>query len=372
MRSPHRLELESVGHRYPQVWAAAVVVGLVASGLSMAPAEAASFYVAPDVPTDLGGTTYLPWEIVRNDSGAYSSLPLLPDGTPVDALHPMDEGDWLLSVEWPTDLGGTTYDPRDVVRFDGASYALFFDGDANGVPGSSNVDAAFLDGGDAGDLILSFDVPTTIGGSTYEPADLVRFSGGAFSLFFDASAASPAVPATSNVTGADQRGALTILTFDIPTTLGASTFLPGELVSWDGTSFASFYSDPSWLLSSIANGLAFLGNPGSVPVTITVDKSALTPGDLTISWAPSCSSGAEDYGIYEGQVGSWYSHTQIDCSDDGGDFTEEITPSAGNRYYLVVPRNPNDEGSYGTDSLGMERPAGSSVCITSQALAPCP
>ena len=340
---------------------------------SATPALAISFYVSPDVPTDLGGTAYVPSEIVRNDAGAYASQLVLPGHTAIDALSRMDGGDWLFSVETPADLGGTTFEPRDVVRYDGSVYSIFFDGSAEGVPPSSNVDALFqAPPDDTRDLILSFDVPTTIGGNTFEPADLVRFSGGAFSLFFDASATSPPVPSSSNVIGADVRGALTVLSFDVATSLGGSTYPRGALVSWNGVAFATFYNDPSWPASSHADALAFLPSPGSVPVTISVGKSSRTSGDLTVSWAASCSSGAEDYGIYEGVLGSWNSHVSVDCSDDGADLTEEITPAAGSRYYLVVPQNPNDEGSFGTDSDGMERPPGAAMCIGTQSVNTCP
>src|SRR5881296_1363186 len=99
-------------------------------------------------------------------------------------------------------------------------------------------------------MILSFDIPTTIGAVTYDPADLVQFqrTGPLCSnwmivgLAFDASAAAPPVPITTNVTGADERGALTVLSFDVPTTLGAATFMPGDLVSWNGAAFALFHS----------------------------------------------------------------------------------------------------------------------------------
>jgi hypothetical protein len=104
-----------------------------------------------------------------------------------------------------------------------------------------------------------------------------------------------------------------------------------------------------------------------------VDKSSITAGDLTITWSPSCSVGAEDYGIFEGTIGTWYSHTAVTCTDALGDFTEEVTPGSGDRYYLVVPHNPNDEGSYGIDSTGTERPVGNpSTCQPTQELGPCP
>ncbi len=50
-----------------------------------------------------------------------------------------------------------------------------------------------------------------------------------------------------------------------------------------------------------------------------------------------------------------------------------LTPSGGNRYYLVVARNATNEGSYGTDSNGVERPPaiGILACLP-QVIAVCP
>jgi hypothetical protein len=232
--------------------------------LSTMPA-AASWYFAPDVPTVLTGTTYQPWNIVlKNGAGTYSLALSLPVGASIDGLHHMNGGDWLLSVGTTTNLGGTDYDPRDVIRFDGiGSYTVFFSGAAAGVPAGCNVDAAFLDGDDTGDLVLSFDVPATIGAATYEPADLVRFSGGTFSLFFDASAATPPIPSSTNVTGAGRQDALTLLTFDVPTALGLVTYLPGQIVAWSGTSFTLFSTDSAWPISSRVN--AFATAPSAQP-----------------------------------------------------------------------------------------------------------
>lgn len=336
---------------------------LIALGLFGPPIGAASFYFTPDVPTsDPSGATatvFLPWEIVRFDPGGYSVVATLPAGTAIDSLHLMCSGDWLVSVEVPTTLGGVTYDPTDVVRFDPllGSYSLFFAGAAAGVPRGSDVDAAFLVAGDTSDLVLSFEGPAAIGAATYDPADLVRYAGGTFSLFFDASAAVPPIPGALNVTGADRLGGSSVLAFDVPASLGA-TYLPGELVSWNGVTFASFHLDPSWPLSSVVSALSFVPHPGRVP-WMRVDRSALTPGDLTIRWGAGSSAGAEDYGIYEGSLGSWYSHTAVDCSDAGSDRIEELTPGTGNRYYLVVALSPDVEGTYGRDSIGTERPVGS-------------
>ncbi len=116
---------------------------------------------------------------------------------------------------------------------------------------------------------------------------------------------------------------------------------------------------------------------GSVPITLTLGKAPASGGDLQLSWAASCSPAAQGYGIYEGVIGAWYGHTLLDCNDDGSDFIEQITPAAGNSYYLVVPRTVTAEGSYGKCSPGFclaadERPVGSARCVTPQALTGCP
>jgi len=112
--------------------------------------------------------------------------------------------------------------------------------------------------------------------------------------------------------------------------------------------------------------------PGRVD-SLRVGKSSVTQGALVLSWLPSCTHGAADYGIYEGLRGSWDSHAAVDCSDDGADLREELIPTTdGDHYYLVVPINFNGEGSYGTDSADNERPTGPSVCAPTQLVAPCP
>ena len=46
---------------------------------------------------------------------------------------------------------------------------------------------------------------------------------------------------------------------------------------------------------------------------------------------------AQDYAIYEGIIGSWYSHDVLACTDADPLLEEDVDTSAGDRYYLVVP-----------------------------------
>ena len=353
------------------------LVLLVGLGFTLLPAGAQpAYYVTPDLPVILGGEAFLPSTVVLNDLGTYSPALSLPVGIPIDALHRLDNGDWLFSLALPRILSGTSFEPRDLVQFNGVTHALLFDGSAAGVPANASIDAFFAAG--SGTWILSFDIPVTIGGVSYDPADLVRFvAGPGFDPvpFFDASSLVPPLSTARNVTGVALRGGDTIMTFDLPTDLGTLLALPGQLIAWNGASFSLFDEPPGWPTAKTRlEGLAFVsaGVPGSVPL-LTVDLSP--SGNVILSWAASCSAGAGDYAVYEGALGTWYSHSQTVCTDAPPLLTEEIPNVIGNRYYLVIPLNSSDEGSYGRRRNGgalSERPAGNpGRCLPSQDLG-CP
>jgi hypothetical protein len=246
------------------------------------------------------------------------------------------------------------------------------------IPAGSNVDAAFLDPVSAL-VAVSFDAPTTIAGTTYDPADLVLYIGGGFVALFDASAAG--IPPTANLISADTRGGLTVFSLDVPTTVAGITYRPGELIAWDGVSLASFDGQPGWpvLRSSRVNGLSFQPDPGVVPPTLMVAKTGA--GMLRISWAGSTCAGGSDYGVFQGTIASLpvYDHTSIDCDDGGIPFQEDFAIPAGNVYFLVAPHNDvnnnnmafNDEGSYGVDNIAgvmSQRPVGVNTCAANQVL----
>src|SRR5207247_9561418 len=88
------------------------------------------------------------------------------------------------------------------------------------------------------------------------------------------------------------------------------------------------------------------------------------------SWDTSAAATDVDYAVYEGTLGSFYSHASRVCSTSGAR-TVTFTPAPGGVYYLVTARNASREGSYGRASGGAERPPGASACAV-QSLAPCP
>jgi hypothetical protein len=360
-------------------------------------------WVTPDVPTTeaLNGTTLLPWEIYRYDGVAYTPVLSVPGSPDLNAIHKLDTpGDWLFSVEAPTDLGGVLLPPgtvaeaRDVIWFDASAgtYTVCMSGAASGIPAGSHIDAVYKDGFDVGgDMVVSFDVPTDVPPfpAPFEPGDLVRFSptaggvcsGGTWSItaanpVVDASATAPPIPITSNVDGADDRIGKWTLAFDVPTDLppafpSTAPATPGILVEWDGIvgAFSTFEALAGWPITGIVDGLTCGGiRPGRVPTTMTVGKAG---ADIVLTWAASCGApeAAQDYEIYVGTIGTWYSHVPLVCTDAAPFLTEQFAPGPGNRYYLVVPKNrcAGSEGSYGRCSAGVcgggdERPAGGPQC----------
>lgn len=110
--------------------------------------------------------------------------------------------------------------------------------------------------------------------------------------------------------------------------------------------------------------------PGSVPdggaiagVPLELSKS---PGQLHLSWSPSCSVSAVDYEVYEGTIGGYYDHAQVTCSTLGATGWTMPMP-LGSLYYLVVPSDGADEGGYGVDSDGGARPASVAPCLATGA-----
>ena len=93
------------------------------------------------------------------------------------------------------------------------------------------------------------------------------------------------------------------------------------------------------------------------------------PTDIELTWGASCSPTHSDYTVAEGVIGRWYSHVSIICATFDA-LRATVTPVPATAYYLVAPLTPSEDGSYGVDSLGRERPVPSpaSACRTTQVL----
>lgn len=126
-----------------------------------------------------------------------------------------------------------------------------------------------------------------------------------------------------------------------------------------GRLLISDYSDGSiWLLTPPRDAVGTVP-AGGTATPLRIAKAA--GGNLALTWSVSCAAGDDDYEVYEGALGEFTSHAPLACST-GGTTGATITPSSGNRYYLVVPRDAFSEGSYGRRGNGTERPQSLGAC----------
>lgn len=94
----------------------------------------------------------------------------------------------LASPKGNVTVDGVKYADEDVLRYDGATceWSKIFDGTDAGLPSAANVDALAVDGED---LYLSFAAPVKVPGlpGKVDDSDVVKYSGGTFSMYFDGS-----------------------------------------------------------------------------------------------------------------------------------------------------------------------------------------
>jgi len=151
------------------------------------------------------------------------------------------------------DVGGTA-DNADIYNWDGSTYSRVFDGSADGLPGGANIDGYARV--DAAHFYVSFSANKTNvpGLGNVQDEDVIYYNDGAWSVFFDGTAAGLTasgqdVDAISVVGG--------ILYFS---TLG-NTSVPGvggkaddaDIYSWDGNSFVREWDASANGLSSSAD-----------------------------------------------------------------------------------------------------------------------
>jgi hypothetical protein len=110
------------------------------------------------------------------------------------------------------------------------------------------------------------------------------------------------------------------------------------------------------------------GGSGTVKESLIADKAG--EDEITLFWDVSCIGTDNHYAIYEGTLGDFSSHSARFCSISG-EVQITFLPAEGDTYYLVVPRSAVQEGSYGLDGDGQERPAAVEPCLP-RVTAECP
>ena len=114
------------------------------------------------------------------------------------------------------------------------------------------------------------------------------------------------------------------------------------------------------------------GEPG--PITLSKTSTM-----LNISWpALPDGCGNPDYAVYKGDLSQLlstanYNHLTTTCTTANAPTYSMTMPSDTSAYFLVTSESAFDEGSYGRNSAGTERPvAATSPCRTKQTIGACP
>jgi hypothetical protein len=97
---------------------------------------------------------------------------------------------FLASFESNGTVGGLTFADEDIVRFNGSTWSLFFDGSDVGLDATDVIGFHVLD---SDSILLTFNTSIALGGQTFAPTDIVRFDAtvlgdatvGTFSLYFN-------------------------------------------------------------------------------------------------------------------------------------------------------------------------------------------
>ena len=200
-----------------------------------APTPLESLSLSLDVTTLVKQVSVNDEDVLLDDFGPLISLVdigPLPAAVDVDAFHPLPDGAVLFSVDTTAALPGLSPRPSDIIRFSTGSYVVEFSGDAAGIPAGVNVDALTLSNGD---LIVSFDVATELGGKLYQDEDLVRYDSVSFSMFLQGATAG--IEARLDMDGVHllDNGSL-LLSMDVAGSVGGISFEGADVLEYNPAS----------------------------------------------------------------------------------------------------------------------------------------
>lgn len=191
---------------------------------------------SPDVTIQLGAANVVTSDhavAADNQLGivALQNLGVIPDSADVTGYADAGAGTFLFSLDTTVSLGGSVVAaPGDVVSWNGASHTILFDGSARGIPSGVQIDAIGFSNG----LVLSFDTDVSLpGGITAADEDLVKVIGSSWTMVFDGSTAG--IDRALDVDGAQAlSGGVYLVSFDTAGTVGAITFQDEDILRYTG------------------------------------------------------------------------------------------------------------------------------------------
>jgi len=147
-----------------------------------------NIFFSVDIPTTLNGVAYTERDLILYDGSNFSKLldgPAsgIPSGARIDAATLLPDGMIVFSLDIPVSLRGIFFRVHDLVVYDGSSFDSYFDGSAHGIPKAANLDGVWVNA--EGEILFSLDIPAQLNGFQVRDKDIIKWDGSSFSLYFD-------------------------------------------------------------------------------------------------------------------------------------------------------------------------------------------
>jgi hypothetical protein len=135
--------------------------------------------------------------------------------------------------------------------------------------------------------------------------------------------------------------------------------------------YSSTSSGDSWVQGDDTSPAGYGPFPNGTWM-IRGEGGGVDQGSVSLSWGEPCNAASvpgQDFGVYYGSLGDWSNLSILTCSTGyGTSWLIESLPM--DSFWLVVPQNSGNEGSYGRSSFGERSPA--AVACKPQAIGGCP
>ncbi|QNN51572.1 S8 family serine peptidase [Nocardioides mesophilus] len=217
----------------------------------------------------------------------------------------------------PPGAGGTA-DDADLYRWDGSSYARTFDASLAKLPGAANVDG--LDLVDPTHFFVSFSGDVTVPGlGTVQDEDVLSFSAGTWSVYFDGTARGLTSSGQDLDAISVDGGTLSFSTVGSVKVPGVGgTADDADIYSWDGSTFARVWDASVAKLPSAANVDGFV-RVDATHFYASFATDVTIPGLGTVQDEDVVGSGAGTWSVYfDGTAhGLTSSSLDIDAFDVG-------------------------------------------------------
>lgn len=147
-----------------------------------------NIFFSVDILTTLDGVVYTERDLILYDGDNFSKLLDgpgigIPDGACIGAATAFSDGSIIFSLDIPVSLGGIPFKANDLIKYDGSSFDPYFSGSDNGIPENANIDGVWVSL--EGDILFSLDIPCSLNGLDVKDKDIIKWSEGSFSLYFD-------------------------------------------------------------------------------------------------------------------------------------------------------------------------------------------